>query len=317
MPRRRYGKRKRRPRRFRRRKKTFSKKLLRDAKRPGVNSVAERAVALIAKKEAKKLLPPNRIFRQMIWARYDRPTNNMDPQTMTRIGWTGLTLLLPRIPMQDASMLAVAGGVQPQVPDNQLQPQFSPTIYGQNVVAPFRTGQDGFRQGTKVRINNIAFGIRVRNDPYGYSDVNPNNIQPKYEHAFVKWAIVVVKQDGSLAAGAKPVPNRVLRMRTFGYTPRLDLGDDLATDHFKFRTLMKGTIKCNYSDDHVCETQREYFRNVKIPIQYAANDTYGEQQIGRNALYLVCRCNITDPTGNEYDWRPKIGGYYKLGYKDI
>lgn len=297
--------------------KAFGKKLLRDAKTPGTNSLAELAVKIIAKKEALKLLPPNLVFRSYLFATYDRDTNRMGAQA--KIGWRGRTTILPRIPVRDNepyNVLPVNGqhNIQTPVADNSVINKFLVSSYGGHVGFPFRSGRDMFRAGTKIIIKNVQVGIRVTLDP-------TYEVPQIYEHAFVKWAVVVTQSPGQSAAGAHPIPATVLKMRIFGYSSRLDEGIAQNTTHTKYRTLMKGTLKVNYRNDHVDENQKTYFAKCNVPIEYGINDAVGEQQIGANAMYLVIRSNIPDPNQethpDEPDYRPGVGAYFKLGYVDV
>lgn len=303
---------KRRRRRRRRRRtrgaKSVGKKLLSDARRRGTNSKLEKAVKIIARREAKKLLPPNLIFRSYLFADYDSHLNVMGPQT--RVGWQGFTTILPRVPIMDQQTLGV-GALQPPVADNIVIDKFNPaTVYGVNLIAPQATGKDGYRSGRKISIKNVSFGIRVTHDPYYENPLI-------YEHSFLKWAVVVTQNATQSAAGAKPVPSMVLRMKTFGYSSRLDQQIAQQTGHQKYRVLMRGTIKNTYSDTRCVQTQRTYHAKCNIPIEFAQNDMVGEQQTGINAMYLVVRSNIPDPLPNMQDYRPLVGAYYKLGYKNI
>lgn len=298
---------KRKPRRRRRRrrkgKSSVGKKLLSDARRRGTNSKLEKAVKLIAKKEALKLLPPNLVFRRFILADYDAGLNEMT--NYTGIGWDGTVIALAQIPMTDMQTTSVAA-LPAQVADGALRP--NPTYpYGVNVIAPFVTGIDGYRSGRKVVIKNIAFGLRARHSAQGAAI-------PRYEHCFLKWAVVTTSDDAQSGVAWEPQPERILRMRTFGYSSRLDIDSALDTSLFKFKTIMRGTIKLDYKVEDVVETQREYFRKVNIPIEYDETDAYGQQVISRRKLFLVLRSNIPQADNG---YHPQVGGYFKLGYKNV
>lgn len=307
MPfRKKYGTKRRRRRRATRSSRTtrkVGKKLLSDARRPGTNSSLEKAVKLIAKKEALKLLPPNLIFRRMILADYTRATNAM--VNYTPIGWDGVVIALAQIPMEDSQTLAI-GALPPQVNDPSLRP--NPVYpYGVNLITPMETGLDGFRSGRKVSIKNIVIGIRTRVDPFAEG-------APNYEHAFLKWRVVTVSDDAMSGVAWEPQPDRLLRMRTFGFSGRLDVDELQNTSLLKTRTLMKGTIKLTYNKDHVVETQREKFLKCNIPVEYANNDAYGQQVTSQQKLFLVLRSNI--PQADLVN-HPQCAGYYKLGYKNV
>lgn len=279
------------------------KKLLRDARRRGTNSALEAAVKKISRKEAQKLMPPNLIFRNFILADYNMMTNSMT--NFTQIAWDGLVISLGQIPITDNITMAQTAAPA-QLPDPAMRPQFSPTVYGVNVIAPFFTGTDQFRSGLKVQIKNIALGLRAS------IALAPAN--PKFEHCFLKWAVVLSMDDAQSGQGWEPTPDRLLPMRKFGYSPRLDQGIAQQTSHLKTKTLMKGCIKLTYNDSHHVETQREKFRKTNFILEYSGNDLFGQQTIGQYKLFLVLRSNI--PQADAAQYAPRVGGYYKLGYKN-
>lgn len=298
-----YKRRFRRRRRRRKGKSSVGKKLLSDARRRGTNSKLEKAVKLIAKKEALKLLPPNLVFRRFILADYSQALNEMS--NYTTVGWDGTVIALGQIPITDMQTTSVAA-IPAQVFDAALRP--NPTYpYGVNVIAPLVTGLDGYRSGVSVMIKNIAIGLRARHSAQGATI-------PRYEHCFLKWAVVTTQDDAQSGIAWEPQPERILRMRTFGYSSRLDVDVTNETSRFKFKVLMKGTIKLNYKAEDVVETQIQRFRKTNIRLEYDQTDAYGQQVIGTNKLFLVLRSNIPQ-ADNAY--HPQVGGYFKLGYKNI
>lgn len=288
--------------RYKKRGTSLGKKLMRDARKPGKNSLVERAVALIAKKEALKLMPPNLIYRQYFCAPYDSQTNAMGP--MTRIGWDGLVISLCQIPKADNETQQIATSV-PQVPDPNLFPQFAYPPGNVSVINTRAIGGDGFRLGNTVSVKSIALGIRVQNRPLG-----ANN--PDYEHSFLKWAVVTTAYDAQSGVGWEPTADRLLKMKIFGFSSRLDVAETQQITHLKTRTLMSGTIKCDFSQYYVVETQREYFKNVNVRIEYQPDDIYGQQVTGDKKLFLVLRSTIPQAS----QWQPVVGGYFKINYRN-
>lgn len=290
-----------------------------------INTLVEKRMSEVAQKEAAKLIPPNLVFRRYLFADYDMNLNRMG--NYTPVGWTGIVVSLAQIPKMDNVTQAVNTSV-PQQPDQMLRPnpQYN---FGAAVVAPHQV--QGYRSGNTVSIKNIQFGLRVRHNPLvtgrtldivqdgGPAAPAQTTIwnQAAFEHSFTKWAIVTTQDDLQSGVGWEPTPDRVLPMKKFGYSSRLDIGVSEQTAHQKFKTLMSGTIKNTYQQYQVAETQREYFKKgLSLPIEYQYDDLYGQQVIGVNKLFLVVRSNIPD-AGPAGQFRPQIGAYIKLGYKNI
>lgn len=312
-----FSKRSARFRKFRRRRaKGFSKKLLKAARTPGINSVAEKAVAIIAKKQAEKLMSPNLIMRTYLWTDYRMDTNQMNWANTTPVGWEGLCVPLMQIPKLDNHTNPVPGA-NPQQPQPEMRPQPAP-VYGNNVIAPTDPA-NGFRRGLVVRLRNVSLALRLRNFPLLQNRLPDGSIQnlAQYEHAFVKWSVVATERSSNDLLNWEPDPQEVLPMKKFGFSPRLDTNEVVKVTDHKFKTLMRGTIKCNYSQYNVVETCKEYFRDgLNIKVDYESDDIYGQKlNDSRYNVFLVVRSNIPS-VGPFLQFRPNIAACVKIGYRD-
>lgn len=301
--------------RRRRRKKgrsSFGKKLLRNAKTSRIDSAAEKAVAIIAEREAKKLMPSPLIFRRYLFADFDKETNIMN--NGTRVTWEGEIVSLGQIPIMDNA--TVATYAQQVDPDIRPNPNYA---FGINVIAPQRYF-NGYRRGNRVKINNFQLGLRMWTDQIGVGVVQA------LDKVFVKYAVIAVQQDvaNQELALSVPAPEHMLDMKVFGFSSRLDYDLTEPKRPYKIRTLLQGGQVLNYSTVSKQTRQKEHFVKLKKPIvlEYepgnpltgAPMDQYGQKVIGPWKLFLVVRSSCPGTYAPLY--QPSIGGYIKLSYSD-
>jgi len=311
MPRR-YGKRKSRRRRGKR---TFSKKLLRDAKTARIDSAAEKAVQIIAKREAEKLMPPLLIFRRYLFCDYDSANNLLNPALATQLDWGGQIVALAQVPIMDNATIPTYA--MQNDPDIRPNPQVY--NFGVNVIAPQRSS-DGFRRGSHIEIKKIQLGVKAWTDQMGVG------VAQLLDNCYIKYAVIAVQENVLIqeVALSSPPVEEVLHMKIWGYSSRLDDEIEKETRKYKVRTLVKGSFRLNYGTTSKNERTREHFTELKRPlrIEYApgdpatgaAMDQYGQRVVGPWKLYLALRSNV--PGTYNAIYKPLVAAYCKLSYSD-
>lgn len=311
-----YGRKKkysRRGKKYSRSKKVSGKTLLRHAKKPGIQSAAELAVKIIAKKEIAKALAPNRIFRRYYFARYNMDTNEMTWRD--QVNWTGFVVAIGQIPKLDNVTQTVATSV-PQQQDPSMVPSLPQYNFGTNVIGPVDSEQ--FRIGPKIQIKNISVSLRLHSPAVVTQRQNDGtiyNLLP-FEHCFVKWAVVLTETDLQSGIAWEPTADRCVAMKKFGFSSRLDVAESQQITHQKYKTLMSGTLKVNFNQYKANEVCKEYFRTVNFPIEYQAQDLYGQQVTGRYKPFFVVRSNLP-AVGNFTNFCPYIAACIKLGFQNV
>lgn len=321
----RYGRKKYRKRRYKRKAKgkISARQLLRDAKRPGINSVAERAVAIIAKKEAEKLMPGNLILRSYWFGDYD---NQLDTfANLTNLDRNGMVVSIAQVALMDQDVSIVPGLGPPtgQVIDPNMRPN-PDHVYGQHVVAP-RRDYDGYRRGADIKVKNIQFGMIVKLPFLQNAAPIPNR-----HYTTVFWRLVSVEEPQQLQAlaGHKPRYSALHRLPTFGYSSRLDKALTMPTQGMKINVIAKGQFRMNYSYTGSQTKRFTIFRDLKggIKIGFHAGvprditladipDLFGQRVSGRRKLYLAV-AGDNEPGANAV-YKPSIAAYTKVGYTDF
>lgn len=289
-----------RKRRFRRRarkgKAVKGKTLLRQARTARIDSAAERAVVIIAKREAKKLIPPNLCFRRYLFADYNNLTHSFNNRTDVDMG--GTIVHIAQIPKWDAQLAITTVPVA----DPDLRPQIPIYPRGGNVVAP-TTSKDQYRWANKVSIKNIQVGLIFQLRPLGVA-------LPEMDDITIKFALVSYGGAGIFPLGSAPQPDEVMTYpRQFGYSSRLDTSEPALQ---KYRTLKSGFVKLRWSDYNIVEKQRKLFWSGTLPYEYTVGSQNGQLVAGNKKLFLVMRSNV--PIANTQ--KPTVAAFVKLGYQD-
>lgn len=310
MPRkRRYNRRKR-----KRKSTSFGRKLLKDSRDARTSSAAEKAVKVIAKREAEKLIP-KLLFRRYLFANYDADTNIMLEGSATRIDWNGEIVALAQIPLMDNATIPTYA--MQNDPDIRPNPQVY--NFGVNVIAPMRSF-DGFRRGSAISIRKISLGLRFWTEQIGVG------VPQLLDNVFVKYKVIAVQEDVAQQSQALSAPpaDEVLPMNIFGYSSRLDRDIEEVSRPYKVRTLLSGGQLLNYSTTSRQTRQKQHFLSLKRPlrIEYAsgdpatgaAPDQYGQRVTGPWKIYLVLRSSC--PATYAALYKPLVGGFIKLSYTD-
>lgn len=304
-----YGKRyKRRGRGRKTRKKTVGKKLLRDARKRGTNSALEKAVQIISRREAKKLIAPNLIFRRTIWGSYNRNTNTFG--VGTAIDMDGLIVHMAQIPLYDTETV----GVVTPAADGALVPNIPVYNRGPNDLAPMKA-QDGYRSNTVIFLKNLGCDLRFYLDPTGVA------AQPR-EDVTVWYRIVSVTDPDQHQLTWKPDIEEVLPYKGLGYSSRLDTGIRDATNDMKFTTLKKGKIRLRYHDYRPQERFKSLYWGGSKRYEYlptvtgiSVADQNGQRVTGTSKVFLVLRSDI--PTALAAGFKIRVNGFLKVGYRNL
>lgn len=286
-------------------KKSIGKSLLRDSKKRGTNSALEAAVKSIAKKEALKLLPPNRIFRRFYFANYDRDTNIFS--AYTDLDWDGNLVHIVQMPKMDG---ATAQSILPTV-DGDVRglfpgPASDPYSRGTNLIAPF-VPLDGFRTGTVISIKNISCRFKFHLVPLGVN-------APIEEYVTVHWAIVVTSDIAQLGLAWSPAPEEVMAVAPFGYSSRLDTDIKQQTSLFKSRTLKRGSVRLRYNVEHRKEKLVKLFLKTNMRYEFSGLSQNGQQT---EDVKLFCVFRSSCPAAANTVYKPKCAAVIKIGYKDL
>lgn len=320
------------PRRFRkgrrtRRKKgsSFGKKLLRQARTSRVDSAAELAIKIIAKREAKKLSTPNLILRNYWFADYNLTSNTFG--NVTNLDRGGKVVSLCQIALQDNAVNTIAQAAA-QVLDQDMRPTPNHQYYNQ-VIAPVRA-QDGYRLGPSVMIKNVTIGLKVGIPRLTLAQREP----PLRKYCTVFWRIVAVSEihAAQVQPGHEPTYQELHSLPVWGYSSRLDKTNADVKQGMKVRVLLKGKKVFNYSIDHD-RTQTltmfkdlgkgilmEYFAGVPNSLTHPTGvlhpaDLYGQRVTSDWKIYLAIASDIDAGMGAEF--KPRVAAFTKVGYKNI
>jgi len=299
---------------FRRKKKfskKFGKKLLRDARTRGVNSAAELAVQIIAKKEAKKLMAPNLLFRRTILGDYDRATNVFS--VGTAMDMDGVCIAVAQIPSWDIQTMATTVPLA----DPNLRPPTPVYDRGTNVLAA-GVGQDGYRNSSKITIFNM--GCELRFTLAGFGGAAP----PRREDVTVRYAIMGISSPDAFALGWQPAVSDAMPYKGLGYSSRLDeqVADEINDTRRKI--FKQGKITLKYSELYSKERFRSLFWSGKLPYAYQSAqpapslttyDQNGQRVVSKWKVFLIVRSDT--PVGDPLYTKVLCNGFIKVGYKNV
>lgn len=309
--------------------KVTGKKLLRHALKPGIQSAAELAVRIIAKKEALKLLPPNLLFRRYVYGGFKREQNSF--ANGTRLSLNGCPLFhCAEIPMWDIqTVLAVAPA--PDVALTQNYPLGVPVYErGANLLAagidPFGNTAvpSGFRTSTRISIKN--FSVRLR------FVLNPSRVlaaSAPTEYSSVRYRLVAVSHPDMYQTGWAPEIEQVLPQKGFGYSSRIDTEVRDEKAHLKQKVLAAGSIRLRRREFEPQEEYRKLFWKGSLPYEYQGSDPNapggpqfldqnGQNVTGKWKVFLCIRGSDTPvPTGGDTDHLPQVWGVVKTGFKNL
>lgn len=296
-----YGRRRRRYGKNRKKKKSTraGKKLLREARTSRVDSAAELAVKLIAKREAAKLLPPNKLFRRYYFCDYDGGLNTWT--NPTALDLNGLVVHICQIPLIDNATMIT----QPPVSDPDMRPNVPNYLRGTNVLAPM-FDQIKYRSNSMITIKNINVGLRFYLQELGVAT-------PERPFIDVEYAVVSTSNTAQYGLTWSPPIDQILPYKQWGYSSRLDRIDRDNSALFKWRTLAKGRVRLGWSDFNVREKRRSMFIKCNIPYEYDPMDQNGQQVTGVNKIFLVIRSD----TPLAYTQKAFVAGFCKVGFKDL
>lgn len=308
MPYRRKYRGKRRKRRFRRKRSSAGKKLLRDARTRGINSAAERAVQIIAKREALKLIGPNLIFRREIYAAapYNRVTNVF--AAGTNLGLAGHVLHMCQIPVWD---IVTQAAVAPTADTAFPTPDYGrgPNTLTQNIP------QDGYRESTTITIKNLSAQLRLFLPASAES-------RPNAESVTVEFAIVKVQDADAGDLQWKPDLVDIMPWKGYGWSSRLDTEADPMHD-MKFRYLARKRVRMKYREWLNNEVYTKLFWSGSIRYEYQGYDPTaglvldqnGQRVVGNSGkIFLIMRSSI--PEVDVELEGPTVQGFIKVGYRN-
>lgn len=307
-------KRKRYPRR--KRGKSVGAKLLRQARTDKADSKLEKAVKIIATRQAKKLVPSNLILRNYWFSDYN-PITGMFTNS-TSISKTGDVIAIAQIALLPQQEITVAQATQQSL-DPALRPNpqylFGNTFQGQ------RRGNDGYRRGDVVTIKNVQLGVKAWVDKIDYDGQNAFH----FKDCRLYYALVSVEElhAQQVVAGHVPQVQELFRPAIWGFTSRLDVRDNARKQGRKVNILKRGTIKFTFSMEGGQERFRTHFIDLKggIKIRYTIGapqgqqpDLYGQQVSGMKKLYVAVWSD--KDVGVNIQYKPKCAMYTKVGYVD-
>lgn len=282
----------------RKKKRSFRSKLL-DKK---INTAVEVACVRIAQSEISKN-EVNLIFRQYLFGAHNMFTNAFT--LGTRIDYVGLVVPIATIQkMDNASAVQVPPAAFPeQTPATWQNP-------GVNVVAMTKP-MDGFRQATTIKVHGISVGIRA------WLPKQPDADPGLLKRVTIYWRISAVNEQNMQVVGYKPLPQNLMPMPRWGFSPKLDPLEAALTTQFKARAVATGKLTLNFNEIATTLSKRETYINLKsnpIKVIYADLDQNG-QEIVHNNLFLTLRS--TAPFGAGFaPYQPTVNVYTKLHYVD-
>ena len=292
-------------------KKVSSRKLLRDAKRPGINSVAERAVAIIARKEAEKLLGPNLIFRRFAFCDYNRTTNQfLNPSLLDM---NGAVVHMLQIPLNDnTTQISVAPAT-----DISLRPPVPTYDRGVNIIST-TLDQQGYRSSNRVEIKNL--GVQMRFEQMSFDASSPN--LPRKEYAQVTYAIVAVNSPDAHNLQWTPTIEQLLPFKGFGYSSRLD-EEGTAQEDTKLRYLKRGSCKIFQKQTLHQEVFKSLYWKGSLPYEYQSADPTvplfadqnGQRVTGKWKVFFAIRSDI--PVATHNDFKAGMAVCMKAGYRNV
>ena len=308
---------------FRRKRKTFrrkrtrkltGKKLLADARSARINSAAEKAIAIIAKRQAEKLISPNLLFRRTLWGTYDRETNVFGAGTP--VDMAGLMVHACQIPIWDIqTMTTVAPSVDPAlVPTIPLYPR------GANVLAA-GVDQNGYRTNSDIHLKNLGCQLRFFLPALRLATGVINT--PRHQDTTVHYSLVAMSSPDAYILGWKPDIGEIMPFKGIGYSSRLD--DEVTDDSNdgRRRVLARGSVKMRYSEIYAQERFTKLYWSGSLPYEFksysvaagTAADQNGQQVVGKYKVFLCLRCDT--PAGSPVFEKPTVQGFVKCGYRNI
>lgn len=293
-------------------KSSFGKKLLRDAKTARTDSLVEKAVAIIAKREASKLVSPNLIFRRNVFGAYNRTLNTW--AAGTPVDMDGLIVHMVQIPMWDQQTTITS------VPatDPYLVPAIPFYNRGVNLVADM-SDLDGFRKSPKVALKNLSCSLRFHLPPA------PVGAPARTPRQTIRYQIIAVSSEDASGLQWSPDIDEILPFKGMGFSARLDhLITDQSNDGQPRRVLARGSITLKQSssmDGYAREQFRDLFKEVQLPYEFepyttlSNGDQNGQRVTGKWKIFLVLRGSTPVSTGVEY--KARVSGFIKVGYRNV
>lgn len=274
-------------------------------------SVAERAVQIIAKKEAQKLIAPNLLFRRVVWGTYDRSENLFGAGTP--VDMAGLMVHAVQIPAWDIQTnTAVAPSADPAlVPTVPVYPR------GANVLFA-GADQNGYRTCSDISLKNLSCSLRFFLPPLRNPDGSVNT--PRHADTVIRYQLVAMSDKDAFQLQWKPTIDEALPFHGMAYSSRLD---ELVTDESndgRRRVLAKGSCRMRFSEIYAQEKFRKLFWKGHIPYEFksygagGAADQNGQEVVGKYKIFLILRCDT--PTGSPVFEKPTVQGFVKCGYRN-
>lgn len=334
------------PKRYRRRKAkgkvVRGRKLMRDAKKRGINSIAERAVALIAKQQIAKT-KLTLISRKFLGAEYNETYNewaDLDGYD-NLVDWAGsMSELTKFILKQDHSTVGTSVPVDDPM-TAAAENVIVPLEFGVNVIAPYVI-KDGKRHDDTVYIKGVSIKIvlKIRNfqetvnfleeridieEAAGNSTVTlvgQLEETKKQAGSWVHMAIVGIKLPMSNTLQT-PLTNVTInpklftnKLKSFGYSRQLDMSEALLKERGASKKILAyKKVYLPYSRNRNYENQVSLSGFFKKPkrINYHPQDQGGVTSDYK--IYFAIRSTI--PNKERYKYvKPSFRGVSKLFYYD-
>lgn len=303
-------------RRFRRRRRKRRKKArgvtVREARSARVNSAAEMAVKIIAKREAEKAVQASEIrliSRMHLFSAYDDNTNAHGPPASVvgqRITWDGVVVPITQIPKMDIEFTqAVFAQDIPESMEDEAN-------IGQGVGhgAPVKTGH-GTRSKDFIKCRGFSMNLRS-----WCETLVQGELARQYDNIIIHYALVRVRVDElATQVGFEPTCDRVLPIRTWGYSAKLDVKEANLSANFKYSTLFKGSLSLHPTTTGCVQKNTNRYFKFKKPLlcQYMPDDQTGEKPL-KYSLFFCLRSNIPTSHVNEQAWCSAVT---KLFYTDV
>lgn len=318
-----------------------SSKLLKDAYKRGINSTAEKAVALIAQAQIDK--NQTILISRTYWGeKYDAKNNEFTPIEINQQGqlfenyidWTAHSLeLMQFIRKQDHQIMRNDQGNQGLQPPENVEGTFvSETLQAiaeddNNMVAAVYT--HGRRHNTTIHVKRINARIRINSiDRTAIDDANNTlGVQQAIDRCAGSWvhcALVQcnVRRDPNTGANLDIIPfgSFIKRLRPFGYSSSLDTFEQIKKDKYNTRVLAYKKLYIPNKRQRSYEnyiTLNKVFRN---PAKVTFNKDDQNGKTADKKFYVVIRGTLPQAPLNSADnylsLKPTFCSCSKVYYTD-
>lgn len=285
-----------------------------------VNTALERRMVEISKAEIDKsrvmLVRRQYIFGDETFGGFNQQFSTGRWQTGSDVTWSGSVIEMSNIAKTDVA--TTINNPPADDPETNMDEQKQDALDdGPNQLMTVAS-HHGERESDSVKLTgfSVALRVTVRQSEITLQESDRINL---YDSVTVKWAIVSVQHDEIGTVGWEPTADRVLPLPRFGYDPKLDTDEAQKTGNFKYKTLFKGKIILNKSENRPDIKIVEKHIKLKNPLllQYSSRDQTGQRPLKRK-IFFVIRSTIPSPEGEEDvqfdEYYPTITGCLRTRY---